>query len=192
MQSESHASRSLRPMLSVVAAGVVLVGLATIPLPASRLKPVESRAAAVELAAVPKPGPVVVPDARIVRAAPAQRAPTPKPAAPPEQRGSESATRDAALTQLTSTWQSEERDFVWTDDARDYIATLLQDAHVPPERLVASDCRQSLCRVELRFESEAEAGQAYDLRHPDYDLRVFADGLTYTLFFPREGKKLGD
>lgn len=194
MQSDSHAPRLLRPALAIVIASVVLVAAATIPLRARRSNPVA--------APEPKHHEPVAPDTRAAQAVPAIRPPPPakttprastrKPAAPLEQRDAESARPDPALTQLTSTWQREERDFRWTDDAQEYITTLLQDAHIPPDRLVSSDCRQSVCRVEIRFESAAEARQAYDLRHPDYDLRFFSDGLTFTLFFSREGQQLSD
>jgi hypothetical protein len=95
--------------------------------------------------------------------------------------------------QLDQRWQTEPPDAAWTQATRSYVDTALADAKVPTDRLLSVDCRTTVCRVDLSFASAEEASSLYDLRQPDFELRLFPggkEGRDYTVYVAREGEAL--
>lgn len=116
----------------------------------------------------------------VERTAPARRL---APAAP--------AGGDSEQYALDQRFAVERDDRRWTEEANEYLAGALADAKLGDDHIASVDCRTTLCRVELRFASLDEAQKLYELRHPDYEMRYFADGARYTVYVAREGALLG-
>jgi hypothetical protein len=94
---------------------------------------------------------------------------------------------------LNARWETERADPAWTAGTREYLSSALQDAHVPADRVQAVDCRASLCKIDVAFQSHEEATKLGDLRDPDSELRAFpVAGVpdAYSVFMARAGAAL--
>jgi hypothetical protein len=83
---------------------------------------------------------------------------------------------------LERRWDEQPSNVEWTGEASAYVESAMETANIPRDRLESLDCHGDLCRMEMRFASDQEAGGLYELRNPDYDLKYFRDGEYYTIF----------
>lgn len=92
------------------------------------------------------------------------------------------ANESDAQTQLERRWAQQESNLQWTEEASAYMESAMDAANIPADRLEALECHGDLCRIQMRFTSDKEAGGLYELRNPDYEVTFFRDGEYVTVF----------
>lgn len=153
-------------VLALAAAAVVLFGreapprrnthvAAVVPEPRSnevleeRLRRLEQRMAAV--AAAPAPAASTAVEATAATAESDERDPELAKLPGP----------DRALVRSQRRYEREGADDRWSEETTSQLATLMET--LPGAEVVSADCRQTVCRIETRYDSDA-AAEAFDLR----------------------------